>query len=410
MCIIERVKSQSKDKELSCPYCVRRFQHNHSVSLHIRSCRKKHEEGVSKLPTQQADNTCRTVVATKQVGNLSISDSKSLSLNKKAGKMIKCNFCERNFPTKHQVRSHERVHTGDRPFTCYICSVAFAHGGNMIKHIKSKHPSENPYTCRGCPAKFKTNEEVQVHRKQCIPSKRTLKRAPKTVNENGNGNYLNSFNPDLNQLQNMEVSNEETLTASEGEGNSLGDYRHMRSSEWEPNAEVISTASAPENNITTENSLLAIKYEPEEDIDFQMRALKVEQDPVTPEDNPISHVKIEPVCNGDGRSSFSNVYTPSTLDRLVPYGSYARPAVDNNVIHDVKQENDEPAASDGPMQNSGYQFFPSPSYPGSYPTFQQQYVRKMTYERRTYTTGPTPTVNEYSMTTVLKAPATNQFP
>ncbi|MFX8477744.1 hypothetical protein ABTL82_20060, partial [Acinetobacter baumannii] len=47
-------------------------------------------------------------------------------LKKKIAKMIKCGHCERTFPTQQQVNSHERVHTGERPFSCYICK--FAHG------------------------------------------------------------------------------------------------------------------------------------------------------------------------------------------------------------------------------------------------------------------------------------------
>ncbi len=45
--------------------------------------------------------------------------------------------------------TQERVHTGERPFSCSHCSTSFTNAGNLTRHIRI-HTGEKPYSCTLC--------------------------------------------------------------------------------------------------------------------------------------------------------------------------------------------------------------------------------------------------------------------
>ena len=50
-----------------------------------------------------------------------------------------CPFCSKLQPTPHLMKMHIRIHTGEKPFSCPYCHLAFSQKGNCINHIRSKH-------------------------------------------------------------------------------------------------------------------------------------------------------------------------------------------------------------------------------------------------------------------------------
>ncbi|CAL8141777.1 unnamed protein product [Orchesella dallaii] len=137
-----------------CKNCCREFSQHDSLMLHMKSCNDKRMNAVAIVNPFDPSNSVENRI-----------DIRSERSRQRSTRSILCKYCQRSFPTQHQVMSHERVHTGARPYSCYICKVTFAHGGNMIKHIKNKHPNNNPYKCRHCQKAFKTYQDIQAHRK-----------------------------------------------------------------------------------------------------------------------------------------------------------------------------------------------------------------------------------------------------
>ncbi|XP_047542875.1 zinc finger protein 83-like [Vanessa atalanta] len=50
-----------------------------------------------------------------------------------------CHHCGKGFPTKVQLESHIRTHTGERPFMCEFCPTTFSQQSNLYKHHRQVH-------------------------------------------------------------------------------------------------------------------------------------------------------------------------------------------------------------------------------------------------------------------------------
>jgi uncharacterized Zn-finger protein len=54
--------------------------------------------------------------------------------------------CNKAFSQQISPISHQRIHSGERPYTCDVCNKAFSHQSNLVKHQRI-HSGERPYTC-----------------------------------------------------------------------------------------------------------------------------------------------------------------------------------------------------------------------------------------------------------------------
>ena len=87
-------------------------------------------------------------------------------------KPYKCYICDRDFSQSHHLKNHMRVHTGEKPHRCSLCNRRFNELGNLQQHKCHIHHSrtdelkqdENAkFVCVACGKGFTKSSDLANH-------------------------------------------------------------------------------------------------------------------------------------------------------------------------------------------------------------------------------------------------------
>ncbi|XP_058055159.1 zinc finger protein 420-like [Anopheles bellator] len=143
--LLNHMKVHNKDHQ--CLHCPRKFARLDRLKEHIRT-----HIGEKPLTCKFCSKTFHT--------------TGSLRIHMKIhNKEHQCPYCSRKFALQSQLKEHIRTHTDENPFMCKVCGKTFLTASTLHNH-KKIHDEDQPQ-CPHCPRKFarldRLKEHIRIH-------------------------------------------------------------------------------------------------------------------------------------------------------------------------------------------------------------------------------------------------------
>lgn len=84
--------------------------------------------------------------------------------------MVSCGECGLGFRKMTNLLSHQRIHSGEKPYVCGVCEKGFSLKKSLARHQKA-HSGEKPIVCRECGRGFNRKSTLIIHERTHLGEK-----------------------------------------------------------------------------------------------------------------------------------------------------------------------------------------------------------------------------------------------
>eukprot|EP00088_Acartia_fossae_P050057 TRINITY_DN557_c0_g1_i1.p1 TRINITY_DN557_c0_g1~~TRINITY_DN557_c0_g1_i1.p1 ORF type:complete len:695 (-),score=102.65 TRINITY_DN557_c0_g1_i1:50-2134(-) len=141
-------------KAFSCNFCDKSFKQKSHLNHHIK---------VKHLKGEHLEKYSCKICEHKFTSTNSLKHHMMLHNNQRPHQ---CPHCNKKFVQASHLKMHMTRHFGDKPFLCVVCGKSFAAKSRLVEHTKIHTGERRVYECGQCTAKYFGLHDLKIHERK----------------------------------------------------------------------------------------------------------------------------------------------------------------------------------------------------------------------------------------------------